>query len=148
MANPSMDEKLSLTLSIDWVALYSLIIWWWSWPRQTLTKRQIQKQRHTDKDKYKIPPRPNVCFIFQKQGVQGFMILYWLSSFGGHGGHGHGGQLSGAQLCGAQLSGAQLSASEKWTAGPNCPGPSCLVPNLPRIGARWVRQTYRTPLKL
>ena len=67
------------------------------------------------------------------QGAQGFKILYWLSPFGGHGGHGHGGQLSGAQLCGAQLSGAQLSASEKWTAGPNCPGPSCLGPNLPRI---------------
>ena len=26
-------------------------------------------------------PRLNVCYIFQKQGVQGFRILYWLSSF-------------------------------------------------------------------
>ena len=26
-------------------------------------------------------PRPNGCYIFQKQGVQGFKILYWLSSF-------------------------------------------------------------------
>ena len=47
-----------------------------------LTKRQIQRQRHpdTDKDKYKVLPRPNICYIFHKQGVQGFKILYWLSS--------------------------------------------------------------------
>ena len=25
-------------------------------------------------------PGPNVCYIYQKQGVQGFEILYWLSS--------------------------------------------------------------------
>ena len=25
-------------------------------------------------------PRLNVCYIYQKQGVQGFKILYWLSS--------------------------------------------------------------------
>ena len=49
---------------------------------QRLTKRQIQRQRHqdTDKDKYKVLPRPNICYIFHKQGVQGFKILYWLSS--------------------------------------------------------------------
>ena len=48
----------------------------------TYKKRQIQRQRHTyiDKDKYKVLPRPNVCYIYQKQGVQGFKILYWLSS--------------------------------------------------------------------
>ena len=62
---------------------WKLIIWWWQWPRRILTKRQIQRQRHTytDKDKYKVLPRPNVCYIYQKQGVQGFKILYWLSSF-------------------------------------------------------------------
>ena len=61
---------------------WKLIIWWWQWPRRILTKRQIQRQRHTytDKDKYKVLPRPNVCYIYQKQGVQGFKILYWLSS--------------------------------------------------------------------
>ena len=39
-----------------------------------LQKRQIQRQRHTyiDKDKYKVLPRPNVCYIYQKQRVQGF----------------------------------------------------------------------------
>ena len=59
---------------------WKLIIWWWQWPRRILTKRQIQRQRHTytDKDKYKVLPRPNVCYIYQKQGVQGFEILYWL----------------------------------------------------------------------
>ena len=42
----------------------------------------MQRQRHidTDKDKYKVFPRPNICYFFQKQGVQGFKILYWLSS--------------------------------------------------------------------
>ena len=61
---------------------WKLIIWWWQWPRRRLTKRQIQRQRHpdTDKDKYKVLPRPNICYIFHKQGVQGFKILYWLSS--------------------------------------------------------------------
>ena len=61
---------------------WKLIIWWWHWPRRRLTKRQIQRQRHpdTDKDKYKVLPRPNICYIFHKQGVQGFKILYWLSS--------------------------------------------------------------------
>ena len=42
-------------------------------------------QRHTDTDKdkykYKVLPRPNVCYIYQKQGVQGYKILYWLSMF-------------------------------------------------------------------
>ena len=61
---------------------WKLIIWWWHWPRRRLTKRQIQRQRHpdTDKGKYKVLPRPNICYIFHKQGVQGFTILYWLSS--------------------------------------------------------------------
>ena len=43
------------------------------------TKIQIQRQRHTDKDKYKVLPRSNVCYFFQK-GVQGLKSLYWLSS--------------------------------------------------------------------
>ena len=40
----------------------------------------MQRQRHkdtdkdtdrdTDKDKYKVLPRPNVCYIFERQGVQ------------------------------------------------------------------------------
>ena len=29
------------------------------------------KDTHTDKDKYKVLPRPNVYYIFQNQGVQG-----------------------------------------------------------------------------
>ena len=33
-----------------------------------------------DKHKYKVLPRPNVCYICRKQGVKGFKILYWLSS--------------------------------------------------------------------
>ena len=39
-------------------------------------------RRHTDKGKYKykVVPRLNVCYICQKQGVQGFKILSWLSS--------------------------------------------------------------------
>ena len=59
---------------------WKLIIWWWHWPRRRLTKRQIQRQRHTDKDKYKVLPRPYICYIFHKQGFQGFKILYMLSS--------------------------------------------------------------------
>ena len=66
--------------TIKTIYFWKLIIWWWQWPRRRLTKRQIQRQRHTDKDKYKVLPRPNVCYFFQKQGVQGFKILYWLSS--------------------------------------------------------------------
>ena len=59
---------------------WKLIIWWWQWPRRRLTKRQIQRQRHTytDKDKYKVLPRPNVCYIFEKQGVKGYQIGYFL----------------------------------------------------------------------
>ena len=76
-------------ISIEWsfrpykpYILWKLIIWWWQWPRRRLTKRQIQRQRHpeTDKDRYKVLQRPNICYIFRKQGVQGFKILYWLSS--------------------------------------------------------------------
>jgi len=57
---------------------WKLIIWWWQWPRRILTKRQ--RHTYTDNDKYKVLPRPNVCYIYQKQGVEGFKILYWLSS--------------------------------------------------------------------
>ena len=73
-------------ISIEWCfrpykpyIFWKLIIWWWQWPRQILTKRQIQRQRHRYTDKCKVLPRPNVCYIYQKQGVQGFIILYWLS---------------------------------------------------------------------
>ena len=45
------------------------------------TNSKTKTHTHTDKDKYKVVPRLNVCYIFQKQGVQGFKILYWLSSF-------------------------------------------------------------------
>ena len=45
------------------------------------TNTKTKTHTHTDKDKYKVVPRLNVCYIFQKQGVQGFKILYWLSSF-------------------------------------------------------------------
>ena len=48
---------------------------------KTYKKTNTKTKTHTHKDKYKMPPRPNVCYIFQKQGVQGFKILYWLSSF-------------------------------------------------------------------
>ena len=40
--------------------------------------KDLQKDKYKDKDK--VLPRPNICFIFHKQGVQGFTILYWLSS--------------------------------------------------------------------
>ena len=50
------------------------------WPRRILTKRQIKRHTYTDKDKHEVLPRPNVCYIYQKQGVQGFEILYWLSA--------------------------------------------------------------------
>ena len=78
---------VSTFISIEWCfrpykpyIFWKLFIWWWQWPRRILTKRQIQRQRHTytDKDKYKVLPRLNVCYIFQKQGVQGTKILYWL----------------------------------------------------------------------
>ena len=48
---------------------WKLIIWWWQWPRRILTKRQIQGHTYTEKDRYKVLPRPNVCYIYQKQGV-------------------------------------------------------------------------------
>ena len=35
-------------------------------------QRHIKRQRHRDRDKYKVLQRPNVCYIFQKQRVQGF----------------------------------------------------------------------------
>ena len=40
------------------------------------TNTMTKTHTHTDKDKYKVVPRLNVCYIFQKQGVQGFKILY------------------------------------------------------------------------
>ena len=40
---------------------WKLIIWWWQWPRRILTKRQ--RHTYTDKDKYKVLPRPNAIFI-------------------------------------------------------------------------------------
>ena len=44
---------------------WKLIIWWWQCPRRRLTKRQIQRQRHTDtdKDEYRVLPWPIVCYI-------------------------------------------------------------------------------------
>ena len=36
----------------------------------------LQKDKDKDTAKYKVLPRPNVCYIFQRQGVQGFKILY------------------------------------------------------------------------
>ena len=47
---------------------------------ETNTYKTKQRHTYTDKDKYKVLPRPNVWYIYQKQGVQGFEILYWLSS--------------------------------------------------------------------
>ena len=32
----------------------------------------LQKDKDTDKDRNKVLPRPNVCYIYQKQGVQEF----------------------------------------------------------------------------
>ena len=51
----------------------------------TMTKTKTYKKTNTKTvdthtDKYKVLPRPNVYYIYQKQGVQGFKILYWLSS--------------------------------------------------------------------
>ena len=38
------------------------------------------KDKYKDKDRYKVLPRPDVCYIYQKQGVQEFKMWYWLSS--------------------------------------------------------------------
>ena len=43
---------------------WKLIICWWQRPRQRLTKRQ--RHPDTDKNKYKVLPRPNICYIFHK----------------------------------------------------------------------------------
>ena len=48
---------------------------------ETNTYKTKQRHTYTDKDKYKWLPRPNVCYVYQQQGVQGFSILYWLSSY-------------------------------------------------------------------
>ena len=49
---------------------------------KTHKKTNTKTKTHTHrKGKYKVLPRPNVYYIFQKQGVQGFKILYWLSSY-------------------------------------------------------------------
>ena len=34
----------------------------------------IYKDKDKDKDKYKVHRRPNICYIFEKQGVQGYQI--------------------------------------------------------------------------
>ena len=47
---------------------------------KTKTYKKTNTNTKTHKDKYKVLPRPNVCYIYQKQGVQGFEILYWLSA--------------------------------------------------------------------
>ena len=46
---------------------WKLNIWWWQRPRNRPIKRQIQWQRHTDKDKYKVLLRPNVCYFFSSK---------------------------------------------------------------------------------
>ena len=46
----------------------------------------------THKDKYKVLQRPNVCYIFEEQGVQGFKIWHGHEHVGhGRDGHGRGG---------------------------------------------------------
>ena len=46
--------------------------------------KDLQKDKDTQTQQRQIQiqvlPRPNVCYIYQKQGLQGFKILYWLSS--------------------------------------------------------------------
>ena len=43
----------------------------------------MQRQRHigTDKDKYKVFPRVNVCYIFERQRVQWYQIWHFLQKF-------------------------------------------------------------------
>ena len=42
------------------------------------------KYKDTDKDKDKYKDKMlqwfNICYIYEKHGLQGFQILYWLSS--------------------------------------------------------------------
>ena len=47
---------------------WKLIIWWWQWPRRILTERQ--RHTYTDKDKYKVLPRPNVCLFIKSRGFK------------------------------------------------------------------------------
>ena len=42
---------------------------------------QKDKDTHTDKGKYKVLPRPNACYIFEKQRVQGYQIWHFLPIF-------------------------------------------------------------------
>ena len=56
--------------------------WRKRWIKNGEDSKESLRRRRTDKGKYKykVVPRPNVCYICQKQGLQGFKILYWLSS--------------------------------------------------------------------
>ena len=47
---------------------------------KTYKKTETKTKTQTDKDKYKVLTRPKICYFFSKAGVQGFKILYWLSS--------------------------------------------------------------------
>ena len=40
--------------------------------KKTKIKTKTQRHKDTDKDRNKVLPRPNVCYIYQKQGVQEF----------------------------------------------------------------------------
>ena len=50
-------------------------------------KTRKYKDKDTDKDKFKVLQRLNVCYIFERHGVQGFQILYWLSFGNDNGTH-------------------------------------------------------------
>ena len=40
----------------------------------TEAEKYKDKDTDKDKDKYKVHRRPNICYIFEKQGVQGYQI--------------------------------------------------------------------------
>ena len=50
-------------------------------------KLRKYKDKETDKEKIKVLQRLNVCYIFERHGVQGFQILYWLSFGNDNGTH-------------------------------------------------------------
>ena len=52
---------------------WKLIIWRWQWPRRRLTKRQIQRQRHTDTDNPKCFQDPTYA-IFSSSNAGGSRI--------------------------------------------------------------------------
>ena len=69
------------------------------------THKDKYKDKYTDKDKYKVLQRPNVCYIFEEQGVLGFQIWH---------GHGHGGHRCDGQCNVFSIFNCVLLIYSKW----------------------------------